>query len=171
MTTGVYAIENTITGMLYVGGAADIERRWMQHESDLRGRRHINRNLQAAWNESGAWAFKLSTLEICEQELLTEREQHYLDAYMPLGFTYNVSRRATGTIRHKRVPPPPKQYPPDYIHAKDLDDFEKMLVMAFRKGGKIRVLCMLAAFADNDAEFYEAFAKIQALILKGNNAA
>jgi predicted GIY-YIG superfamily endonuclease len=31
MASGIYAIENTVTGMIYLGQAASIERRWRHH--------------------------------------------------------------------------------------------------------------------------------------------
>lgn len=168
MSSGIYAIENTVTGMIYVGSAGDIFRRWMAHTSSLRLNKHINPKLQAAWNEYGADAFVVNALEFCEYEKLAEREQHYLDTYMPLGFTYNIARRSIRSEqRIKRQPQPqPTPKPDDYIDPATLDDVEKLIVKVHRLGGNIRVAFLMAALSESDAEFNEYVQDIQKYLIR-----
>lgn len=163
MASGVYAIENTITGMMYIGSAGDIFRRWLAHTSSLRLKKHINPRLQAAWDEYGADAFVVNALEFCEYEKLAEREQHYLDAYMPLGFTYNIARRSIRSERRIKRQSQPRVMPKpaNYIDPNTLDDVEKMIVKTHRLGGNIRVAFLMAALAETDEEFNEYVQDIQ----------
>lgn len=163
MASGIYIIHNTQNGYVYIGQAKDIDSRWGQHRHELTKKRHPNHRLQSAWDTHGADAFMFSVLEPCPREILNEREQHYLDTYMPLGFCYNIKRRANPLGSGRKLPKV-KERSFDYLHGNDLDDVEKVMIMALRKGGKIRVLCLLAALADDEAEFLETFLEIQKLL-------
>lgn len=81
MPSGIYKIECTVTGKIYVGSAVNLYRRWHSHHlTDLRGNRHVNRYLQAAWNKYGEAAFTFGHLEIVtDRRKLVAREQHWLD--------------------------------------------------------------------------------------------
>lgn len=95
MSSGIYIIRNVKTGKAYIGQARDIAKRWRQHVGRLELGYHHNHNLQHAWAQDGAASFTFDVLEHCAVDCLTEREQHYLDIYMPQGICYN----ATGTAR------------------------------------------------------------------------
>lgn len=99
--SGIYVIKNTKNGKVYIGQAQDFRKRWDHHKYRLNGGYHSNRHLQHAWNKYGEKAFKFQKLEYCAIEQLDNREQHYLDIYMPKGLCYNLARdvRAPGRGR------------------------------------------------------------------------
>ncbi len=70
---------NLATNMFYIGSAFNFENRWKNHLIELRLDRHCNPYLQSAWNKYGADSFKFYVLEYCSQDILIEREQHWLD--------------------------------------------------------------------------------------------
>lgn len=49
---GVYVINHTPSGTLYVGRANDVTTRWQEHQERLRAGTHPNKALQKLWNES-----------------------------------------------------------------------------------------------------------------------
>lgn len=55
--SGVYMIRNQLTEREYIGSTFDLRRRWGQHLSTLRGKRHQNPYLQYDYDEMGAKAF------------------------------------------------------------------------------------------------------------------
>jgi len=80
MTSGVYAITNTVSGERYVGSARGIEGRWETHRRLLRAGTHHSKELQRAWNEQGITAFSWQVLEVVpDRAKLREREQGHLD--------------------------------------------------------------------------------------------
>jgi len=62
--TGVYQIRCKANGRRYVGSSLDIKRRWKEHRSDLRKRRHCNARLQNAWNKYGERAFEFKLIQL-----------------------------------------------------------------------------------------------------------
>ncbi len=89
--SGIYLILNTKNGKLYLGQAQDLRRRWNEHTRKLRNNIHKNAHLQAAWNKYGATAFVFKVLEHCDIDRLNEREQHFLNIYIPKGNCYNIA--------------------------------------------------------------------------------
>jgi len=71
----------------YTGSAVNLRNRWNSHRRDLRRNLHFNINLQGAWNLYCENNFEFSILELCEKEMLIEREQFYFDLLKP---TYNI---------------------------------------------------------------------------------
>ena len=59
---GIYCIENIINGRKYIGLSRDINRRWLEHRSELNRGTHINNYLQSSWNIYGEDAFKFYTV-------------------------------------------------------------------------------------------------------------
>jgi group I intron endonuclease len=88
MTCGIYRIRNTVNGKVYIGSSQCIEKRWQQHRTDIKGKRHGNKHLQDAWRKYGAEAFVFEVVEEVAVELLIEREQAALDA-VPVELRYN----------------------------------------------------------------------------------
>lgn len=87
MTTGVYAIINTITGQVYVGSSVNIEARWSSHRSRFSGSDYEWTILEA----TGA-----------SDEELERTEQRWMDHYE--GRLYNARKVA------KRYPTPRHDY-------------------------------------------------------------
>lgn len=89
--SGIYVIQNTKNGKVYIGQAQDFQYRWKKHRYELTKGTHKNQHLQAAWNKYGEKTFKFYVLEYCAVEMLTEREQHFIDIYKPKGMCYNIA--------------------------------------------------------------------------------
>jgi group I intron endonuclease len=94
--SGVYQIRNTKNGKQYVGSSKDITRRFSEHRCELRKGKHHNKHLQNAWVLYGedAFVFEITELTACDQKILVEREQHYLDTLQP---EYNILQQAVLT--------------------------------------------------------------------------
>lgn len=60
---GVYKIENTTNGKIYLGTTQNIPGRYNRHEFLLKMGLHINKELQADWNEFGKECFTFDLLE------------------------------------------------------------------------------------------------------------
>ena len=91
--SGVYWIQNNINGHIYVGSSINMDKRFIQHRSDLCGERHDNSYLQHAWNKYKEVAFEFRLLLICEIEELHIYEQCLLDLWKP---EYNLNLLAAG---------------------------------------------------------------------------
>jgi group I intron endonuclease len=89
--SGVYQITNKADGKKYVGSSSDIDRRRDRHFSRAKSGTHENKKLQNAFNEHGQDSFIFSVLEYCDESLLIQREQFYIDALRP---EYNLSPTA-----------------------------------------------------------------------------
>ncbi len=90
MTVGVYQVENTTSGKLYVGSSVDIERRWGRHLRRLRRGRHNNRHWQMEFDRDGEGAFAFTILEVTTRLARVDREQWWLNELRP---RYNVAPR------------------------------------------------------------------------------
>lgn len=87
---GVYRI--TGPGRVYVGSSDDLPERWKKHLSLLRGGRHHNYRLQAAWAEHGEAAFAFRVIEeVVRVADLVAAEQRQLDAALAAGPVYNLA--------------------------------------------------------------------------------
>jgi group I intron endonuclease len=98
---GVYKITGPV--QLYVGSSDDIPRRWKSHLSQLRGGRHHNHQLQAAWDEHGETAFVFMIIEyVADLADLIAAEQRQLNVALSAGPVYNlaldVSEPARGLV-------------------------------------------------------------------------
>lgn len=92
MTSGIYQITNQVNGKRYIGSSVNLRKRWRDHLSALRYKRHGNRHLQRAFDKHSETIFVFSVLEHVEDSAqLVEREQHYFDMLSP---EYNLSLTA-----------------------------------------------------------------------------
>lgn len=98
--TGIYMIKNMTNGHTYIGSSKDIKSRWYQHKHKLKHNKHENDHLQKAWNKYGGDAFVFSILEECvlDKNLITAREQFYLDTIKP---EYNILSKAYTSLGRK----------------------------------------------------------------------
>ena len=94
LRSGIYKIENLVNGKFYIGSAERLVKRKNNHLCYLRNGTHTNIKLQRAFNKYGEDYFKFSIIETCENNLLIEREQYYIDSLNPF---YNICRIAGRT--------------------------------------------------------------------------
>lgn len=99
--SGIYQIENKVTGKLYVGSAWNCWLRKTGHFNKLRANKHHSIKLQRSFNKYGEENFKFSIIEFCDEELLLNREQFWLDKLKPF---YNICRIA-GSSRGRKSSP------------------------------------------------------------------
>lgn len=89
---GVYLIECSVNGRVYVGSSIDIERRLMVHRRALAAGKHVNRKLQAGWNKHGADCFTFRALLRCQPDVRLLFEQKAIDVYNAVDDGYNLAR-------------------------------------------------------------------------------
>jgi len=76
--SGIYAIQNKMTGDEYIGHSKDIHDRVMIHRSRLRAGNHPNPRLQKDFLEYGESAFHLIIIESLDDvHILRDRERHW----------------------------------------------------------------------------------------------
>lgn len=104
MKSGIYKILNIVTEKVYIGSATELNKRIIQHKSNLNNNRHVNALLQNSWNLHGGVAFKFEIIEFCEKEKLIEREQHWMDFYKcyEKGYGYNLRPKAENNLYRKQ---------------------------------------------------------------------
>ena len=89
MNTGIYKIENIITGDLYIGQSSGLIERKCGHWGKLRRNIHYNTYLQRAWNKYNEDNFVFKIILFCEICELTDYEQKLIDKWQPV---YNIRR-------------------------------------------------------------------------------
>jgi len=94
---GIYRILNLVNDKWYIGSASDIGKRWKDHKRDLRNNRN-SPHLQSAFNKYGAKNFILEILEEVkgDRQNAFDKEQEYLNEWMPTGQLYNIAHGANG---------------------------------------------------------------------------
>lgn len=78
---GIYIITSLRNQKVYIGQSKHIEQRLEEHKNALQKNVHQNKHLQRAWNKYGEKNFIFSILEECDEKLLDEREQYWIDYY------------------------------------------------------------------------------------------
>lgn len=87
MNSGVYKIINTVNGKFYIGSSEKLTKRFAQHISELKSRKHHCGHLQKAWDKYGEQNFKLEILVKCPKEYVLKLEQWFIDNLKP---EYNI---------------------------------------------------------------------------------
>lgn len=93
--SGIYKIENKTTGDIYIGSSKTINSRFASHLSLLRNNKHQNNYLQNSWNKYGEENFVMTIVELCDEELLVEKEQYYIDILNP---SFNITKEVVRNI-------------------------------------------------------------------------
>lgn len=96
--SGIYCIENKKNHKTYVGSSKNIYQRLLKHFALLRHNKHENAHLQNAWNKYGEENFEWIVLELCNSNVLTEKEQYCIDLF---GAEYNITRIVERNIPSK----------------------------------------------------------------------
>lgn len=103
MSTGIYAVTNTITKRVYIGQAQNIKRRLREHRYKLRAGVHHNAYLQASWNKHGESVFVFDIVERCHPEELTMREIEWTSLFRPGGL-YNIASIEAPMLGRRHTP-------------------------------------------------------------------
>lgn len=90
--SGIYKIENSVNGNIYIGSSSDVGRRIKRHKYELKNNKHHSQYLQRAYNKYGAEKFKFTLIEYCAIDEMLDIEQKYLNELKP---AYNVSKNTT----------------------------------------------------------------------------
>lgn len=96
MYSGIYIIQNSVTGKLYVGSSKHIQKRLIQHINSLNQGRHHNYLLQNSFDKYGSENFVFSVLDIVPEDELKVFEQYAIDEMSAAGIAYNLSKTASG---------------------------------------------------------------------------
>lgn len=86
---GVYSIRNRITGDEYIGASKHIEQRWNEHAMK---RMNYHPKLYKAIEKYGIKNFDFEVVEECPEELLNERELHFIHTRKPKYNTIGLQR-------------------------------------------------------------------------------
>lgn len=82
MDSGIYKIENTVNGKVYVGSTTKpLKRRKYQHFILLKSNKHYNTHLQRSWNKYGEENFKFEEVVKVQENYLIKAEQYWIDYY------------------------------------------------------------------------------------------
>lgn len=97
----IYKIENSATGLLYIGSAISEGQRKRRHFKDLRQNKHHSKYLQRAFNKYGIGCFSFSVIEfVVDKSNLINREQYWIDLLKP---KYNLSPTAGSSLGVKHT--------------------------------------------------------------------
>lgn len=89
--SGIYKITNTKNNMCYVGQSTNISDRWRQHIKRGLGAETPTRNkLYPAMQENGVENFTFEVIEICDKNMLNEREDYWQDYFHAKDFGYSI---------------------------------------------------------------------------------
>lgn len=94
--SGIYRILNSEDNKFYIGSSIDINSRINSHKKLLIRNKHHSIHLQNAFNKYGLAVFMVDIIEICNESILREREQYYLDNIIDWSMCYNISKIASG---------------------------------------------------------------------------
>lgn len=98
--SGIYCLENIITGDKYIGSSINLFKRRREHFYQLKTKVHGNIRLQVSYEKHGKDNFIFYVIEPVEDKhKLIEREQHYIDLLKP---KYNICKKADSSLGVKR---------------------------------------------------------------------
>jgi hypothetical protein len=104
-TCGVYGIISNADGRIYVGGSADLGRRFSTHKYDLSKREHCNPHLQRLHDENPSSLEFFVIEEVQDNSQLRNREQFWMDFYKSYlienGFNTNPKSDSSKGYKHQ----------------------------------------------------------------------
>lgn len=94
----IYKVTNTVNGKVYIGQTTrDVPSRWKNHLSDARYPKQQDHSiLHKAMRKYGESVFTIDELEQCDNDILDEREQYWIQQYDSVNAGYNISLGGKG---------------------------------------------------------------------------
>lgn len=81
---GIYKITSKLDDeKVYIGSSVNLRKRKNHHISDLNTKKHKNTILLNYFNKYGIENLCFKVVEFCDEEILIEKEQYYIDLYNP----------------------------------------------------------------------------------------
>lgn len=106
--SGIYKITNVENGKVYIGSSVDINRRWWEHRSRLKYKRHGNDHLLSAWSKYGKEKFHFCIIEECLKDHFKERESYWIRHYnsdnREFGYNKSIPDTPESFIKDSRTP-------------------------------------------------------------------
>lgn len=100
--SGVYKIQNNVTGKVYIGCSYNTSKRWKSHLYMLRKGSHHSDKLQNSWNLYGEDSFTFEILEevapSIDNQILFELEEDYITEYDSFYNGYNCRISSAGVV-------------------------------------------------------------------------
>lgn len=149
---GIYTIQNTVNGKVYVGSSVNVHTRWNSHRSGLRNAKHHSAHLQAAWDIDGEDAFIFKVVKECEASELFKFEQEEFEKWKcsleeygynivpvagkTIGFRHSIeTRRKMSAIQKKiRGEPEVRKRVSEWRKSFHVSEETRMKVAAAQKG-------------------------------------
>lgn len=101
--SGIYRLNNLVTGKSYVGSSKDLSNRFSTYYSLNYIKKKVKKDSSIIYNsilKYGYDKFSLDILEYCELDILIEREQYYMDLLKP---EYNILKKAGSRLGFKHT--------------------------------------------------------------------
>jgi len=98
---GIYGIFNLTNNKVYVGctgSSVGFKSRWQLHKSSLNLNKHFNIHLQRSWNKYGEDNFEFRIIEECNDSVLINREDAWMEYYDSIKNGYNMTNATRTTI-------------------------------------------------------------------------
>lgn len=102
----IYRIVNDINDKIYIGKTCDtLEERWKEHCRDYLKPSERKRPLYNAMRNHGIEHFQIEQVEECDNFIINEREQYWIQFYDSYGKGYNATLGGDGTFiyDHKMI--------------------------------------------------------------------
>lgn len=102
MTCGIYKITNLINNKVYIGQSSCYEKRKNTHKNKLKRGTHDNVYLQRSYDYHGKDSFSIELIEECEREILTIRENYWMNFYESFNYKkgYNQLRPSENNLSY-----------------------------------------------------------------------
>lgn len=94
--SGIYVIRNTQNKKVYIGQSVDLKKRKRVHLQQLKDGIHYNSHLQNSYNKYGSTNFTFEVVDLCEKELLNEREEYWIKEYNACDRALGFNKRTGG---------------------------------------------------------------------------
>lgn len=89
--SGLYLIENKLTGEFYGGSSVNLKRRWSHHKCSVINKRYMCPKLHRAMERDGIDNFSFKVLMYCDPTQLDVYEQNWLDKNVGKIGCYNIA--------------------------------------------------------------------------------
>lgn len=104
LKSGIYKITCIVNNKIYIGSACANGKywyrkgffyRWSTHVNKLNQNKHRNHHLQNSWNKYGEKNFIFEIIELCEKDLIQNKENYWIQKYEKDGnILFNVIKNS-----------------------------------------------------------------------------